>query len=202
MTPDTRPDRTARRPFLAAAGAVGLAALAGCTEALGTTRLDWVGEAVDADGREHHHLFGSDRDVTLSVRQTASVASEDDPVPIQVLLHHRRGLRTERLRLRLRAPPRDGNLPVAPIEVRAPVATDTVQTVRRDPDGWTVVELGPTAGAEESFGRANLGLEFSLHPTLPPVESLLVGVDATLRETGPLARRFECRRTVDYPLVW
>jgi hypothetical protein len=64
-----------------------------------------------------------------------------------------------------------------------------------------VVELRPAAGAEGSFGRANLGLEFSLRPTLRPVETLFVGVDATLRETGPLARRFECRRTLDYPLV-
>jgi len=202
MTPDARPDRTARRPFLAAAGTVGLAALAGCSDALGTTRLDWVGEELDADGREHHHLFGPDSDVTLTVRQTAPVGSEDDPIPLQVLLHHRRGLRTEQLRLRLLAPPRDGGSPVASVDVRAPAATDTVQTVRRDPAGWTVVELGPAAGAEGSFGRANLVLEFSLRPTHRPVETLFVDVDATLRGSGPLARRFECRRTVTYRLLW
>lgn len=200
MTRHPPSDRLARRPFLAA-GAAGMAALAGCADGPGTASLDWVGEAVDADGREHHHWFGPARGVTVTVRQTASVVDADAPVPLLVLLHHREGLRTERLRLRLLAPPRSGSAFVAPVRVQSPASTAVAQTVARDSDGWTMVDLGPADGAARRFGAGNLALEFAVHPTSAPVDTLFVDVAATLRETATFGRRLTCRRTLDYAFV-
>lgn len=207
MQPHTDPtDRIARRPFLAAAGTAGIAALAGCLDGLGTTTLDWTGEQVDADGRERHHLFGPGRDVTFSLRQVALAGPETDPkpVPFEATLHHREGLRTEHLRLRLLAPPRDGSVFVAPIAVESPDTHRTTGTVSRDRDGWTILELGPTEGvhAGTAFGRANVAARFFVHPSRShPVDDLFVEVDARLAGDGPFGRRYSCRRNSVFPIV-
>lgn len=200
----------ARRRFLGALGAAGTLALAGCTDAvsLGQTTLEWTGEQIEADTRERHQLFG-DGVVTFTIRQLDLVPSEGvrvRPVPFLALLHHESGLRTERLRLRLRAPPRDGSAFDADVFVRSPpnVWWPPLR-VSKDADGWTVIEIDGI-GADNGGGApgdSNVTVPFAIVPTaLHPVDDLVVELDATL--SGPAAlgrRRYRVRRTSTFPLV-
>jgi hypothetical protein len=215
MQTDTTPDAVsprpvARRQFLGALGAAGTLALAGCTEAAlpGQTTLDWTGELTEADTRERHQLFG-DGTVTFTVRQLDPAPSEGvqvRPVPFLALLHHDEGLRTERLRLRLRAPPRDGSVFDADVFLRSPPnAWWPVLQVSEDADGWTVVDIdgiGTDSGGGAP-GDSNVAVPFAIVPTaLHPVDDLFVEVDATLSAPAALGRRrYRVRRTTTFPLV-
>jgi hypothetical protein len=211
--PDTTPDpvpprRLARRQFLGAAGAAGALALAGCTAALSeATTLDWTGELTEADTRERHQLFGDD--VTFTVRQlepAPAAGLQVRPVPFEAILHHREGLRMERLSLRLRAPPRDGSPFDADVYVRSPPnGWWPPLQVREDADGWTVVEshdLGADGGGGAP-GDSNVAVPFAIVPTaLHPVDHLVVELDATL--SGPATvgwRRYHVSRLTTFPLV-
>lgn len=209
-TPDAVPPRpVARRQFLGALGAAGTLALAGCTAALpGQVTIDWTGELTEPETREQHQLFG-DGQVTFTLRQLDPAPSEGvqvRPVPFEAILHHREGLRTERLGLRLRAPPRDGSAFDAGVFVRSPPnGWWPALQVSEDADSWTVVEidgLGTDRGGGAP-GDSNVVVPFALvPPALHPVEDLVVELDATL--SGPAAvgrRRYRVRRTSTFPLV-
>jgi hypothetical protein len=204
------PRPVARRQFLGALGTVGALALAGCTEAAlpGQTTLDWTGELTEADTRERHQLFG-DGAVTFTLRQLDPAPSEGvrvRPVPFVALLHHEVGLRTERLRLRLRAPPRDGSPFDAEVFVRSPPNSwwPALQ-VSEDADGWTVVEIDGLGadGGGGAPGDSNVAVSFALVPTaLHPVDDLVVELDATLSRPAALGRRrYRVCRTSTFPLV-
>lgn len=112
-----------RRRFFAAVAATGTAALAGCTGSpLETTALDWTGESVGLDGLERHQLFGGDEPAFVVTVRQAHPTPDDGratPVPFSLLFHHRDDLRTDGLRLRLRAPPGDGSAFDAGIYLRS-----------------------------------------------------------------------------------
>jgi len=208
---DAAPPRlVARRQFLGTLGAAGALALSGCTDATlpGMTTLDWTGELTEPDTRERHQLFGDGR-VTFTVRQLDPAPAEGArvrPVPFLALLHHEAGLRTERLRLRLRAPPRDGSVFDAAVYLRSPPnAGWPALRVSEDTDGWTVVEVAGL-GVDDGGGApgdGNIPVPFALVPTaLHPVDDLAVELDATLSASAALGRRrYRVRRTSTFPLV-
>ncbi len=212
MQPDTTgkavsPRPVTRRQFL---GAAGMLTLTGCTEAAVPRRatLDWTGELTDPNTRERHQLFGGGR-VTFTVRQLDPMPSEAvrvQPVPFVGLFHHEAGLRTDRLRLHLRAPPHDGSAFDADVFVRSPpnVWWPALQ-ISEDAAGWTVIEidgLGADAGGGAP-GDSNVAVPFTLVLTaLHPVDDLGVDLDATLSGPATLGRhRYRVRRSSTFPLV-
>ncbi|WP_267640002.1 hypothetical protein [Haloarchaeobius amylolyticus] len=212
MIPDSRP-RCSRRRWLATAGAGGLLSLAGCLGSRSTrpeTTIDWTGETVDRDGMERHQLFGGeDLPFVLTVRQVTPVPAEptgQPRIPMFALFHHRRGLRTERIALKLRAPPSDGSAHEAAVYVR-PMVDDRWDplSVTTDAAGWTVVraaDLGRQVRGRAP-GDANLTLEFVLEPSrVHPVAELFLDLDVVLSEDTTLGRRrYRVRRQVTFPLV-
>lgn len=121
------------------------------------------------------------------------------PVPFVAVLHHEAGLRTDRLRLRLRAPPRDGSAVDADVFVRSPPNVWPALQVSEDADGWTVVEIDGLSAP----GDSNVAVLFTLVPTaLHPVDHLVVDLDATLSGPATLGRRrYRVRRRSTCPLV-
>jgi len=179
-----------RRTFLGAGTAAGAVALAGCLG--GDTDLDWTGESVD--GREHHQLFG-DGAFVLTTRQLSPASDgQRRPVPFEVVLHHREGLRTDGFRLGLRAPPRDGSA----FDAALFLASSRLPLRVERTDGWTTV----AADGLGSAGESNVALDLFVVPTPSrPVDELLVDADVRLSEGGPVRRRYRARRLSSVPLA-
>ncbi|SDF61213.1 hypothetical protein SAMN04488067_10673 [Halorubrum xinjiangense] len=192
-----------RRKFLAGTAAVVTLALAGC-QGLSPIRSEpsfgAQRELTQMDGRERHLVFGdeADPDVSFMLRQDvplpATPESGPEWIPFSVVVHHRKGLVTDHLSLRLRAPPVDRSVFDANIYLRSPTTGDTPTfTLDRDPTGWTVIEaedLGkPSAGRSSAPGEANIHLGFILNPlSSHPAEELTVDFEAELSEPSPVGR--------------
>lgn len=200
---------TDRRRFLATVAGAGAAALAGCLGAGGTATLEWTGEEVQLDGRERNQLFGDA--AVFTVRQLENLPTDvvrPTPVPFSAVLHHREGLRTDRLRLRLLAPPADGSAFPAAVYLQSPPNDRWPSlSVARDDAGGTVVTadgLGrdPTARGDGP-GMANVRLDFVIVPVpAHPVAELLVEAEAVLSEPAALGRRrHRLARRSRFPLV-
>jgi hypothetical protein len=191
-----------RRAFLGAAGTTGAVALAGCLG--GPRRLDWVGGLADSDGRERHQLFGPDRDVVFTVRQEAPREGARS-VPFLATLHHRDGLRTDRLRLRLYAPSVGGYGPAVDVHVRSPPTRWWPPiSLARNADGTTLVTvdgLGDTRDGHGAIGEANVAVPFTVVGAEAGAE-LHVGLEAMLSERSAVGRRrYEVGHTDRFPLV-
>lgn len=192
-----------RREFLAGAAAVATLALAGC-QGLSPIRSEpsfgAQRELIQMDGRERHLVFGDkeDPDVSFMLRQDvplpANPESGPEWIPFVVVVHHRKGLVTDRLSLRLRAPAVDGSDFDANIYLRSPATGDTPTfTFDRAPSGWTVIEaedLGkPSAGRSSAPGEANIHLGFIVNPlSSHPAEELHVDFEAELSEPSFVGR--------------
>lgn len=204
MDPKNDTPEPNRRRFLAMAGATSLLPIAGC---LGGTPLSsepvsigWPTEQVQMDGQEKHLVFardGADQAI-VTIRQEALPdrrADSPDRIPFFALVHHRTGLRTDAVALRLRARPTDGSPFFAAISVVSPpTSLWPPVTVERAAEGWTVVRSGDLGTTDEHTGSApgdaNVRVEFLVQPMRShPVEELEVGVDATLSEPGTIRRR-------------
>jgi len=179
-----------RRTFLTGGAAAGAVALAGCVG--GQATLDWTGESVD--GPERHQLFDGGSFV-LTTRQLSPAADgERTPVPFELVLHHREGLRTDGFRLGFRAPPRDGSAFDADVYIASSPLPLRVERTK----GWTTVEADDLG----SLGESNVALDLFVLPTLSrPVDELLVDADVRLSESGPVRRRYRARRLIGVPLA-
>lgn len=202
-----------RRQFLAGAAAAATLALTGCQglspirseQTFGTPR-----ELTQMGGRERHLVFGDeeDPDVSFMLRQDvplpANPKSGPEWIPFGVVVHHRKGLVTDRLSLRLRAPAADGSGFDANIYLRSPATgVSPSLTLDRRSDGWTVIkvdDLGkPPAGHSTAPGEANVNLRFVVNPlSSHPAEELYTEFDAELSEPGTIGRR---RRTATGRLI-
>lgn len=190
-----------RRRFLAGAAGVATVALAGCLTPVASERtFGPPRERIQLDGRERHLVFGADgREVSFTLRQDAPLPVTPEPrpewIPFHVVVHHRKGLHTDRLTLRLRAPAADGSGFDGNVYLRSPATGDSPSfTVERTLDGWTVLEahdLGtPSAGRSIAPGESNVALDLVVNPlSSHPAEELHVEFDAELSEATTLGRR-------------
>ncbi|WP_136718558.1 hypothetical protein [Halorientalis salina] len=137
--------------------------------------------------------------MTLTLGQDAPLVATPGPepewIPFRLVVHHRKGLRTDRLSLRLSAPAADGSDFDTNIYLRSPASGSApLFTINRAPDGWTVLDgsdLGtPPAGRSTAPGEANITLDFTVKPlSLHPAEELYVEIDAEVSDTGTISRR-------------
>ena len=173
-----------RRKLLAGTAAVATLALAGC-QGLSPIRSEpsfgAQRELTQMDGRERHLVFGdeADPDVSFMLRQDvplpATPESGPEWVPFSVVVHHRKGLVTDHLSLRLRAPPVDRSVFDANIYLRSPATGDTPTfTLDRDPTGWTVsrprTSVSRPQGVQAPLAkRTSTSVSPSIHcPATPP----------------------------------
>ncbi|OYR43444.1 hypothetical protein DJ81_09330 [Halorubrum sp. Hd13] len=158
-------------------------------------------ELIQMGGRERHLVFGDDDDpdVSFMLRQDVPLpATPESPpewIPFHVVVHHRKGLRTDRLTLCLRAPAVDGSGFDANVYLRSPATGNTPTfTLDRDLTGWTVIDaddLGkPPAGRSSAPGEANVALNFVVRPlSSHPAEELYAEFEAELSEPRIVGRR-------------
>lgn len=198
-----------RRQFFAGAAGVAALSLAGClarTPLASKRTFVTPHELTQTDGRERHLVFGDadDPDVAFMLRQDvplpATPESRPEWIPFHVVVHHRKGLRTDRLTLRLRAPPVDGSDFDANVYLRSPETGSSPSfTLSRAPDDWTVLDSGdlgkPPAGRAMAPGEANVHLYFVVNPlSSHPAEELYVEFHAELSEPK-LVGRHSCTAT-------
>lgn len=193
-----------RRRFLAGTAGAATLALAGCLTLTPLAADQSFGppqELIQMGGRERHLVFGDpdDPDVTVTVRQDASLPATPDIrpewIPFHLIVHHREGLRTDRLTLRLRAPAADGSDVNAHVYLRSPATGAAPSfTLDRTADGWTIIDsddLGSSPADRSSApGEANLHLYVGVTP-LPshPPEELFVDADVSLSDSRLVGRR-------------
>lgn len=198
-----------RRAVLAGTATACVAALTGCSStSIGSpTTISWIGEEVDADGLERHLLFMED--TVFSIRQLDVPPTDTvrpTPLPFSLVLHHREGLRTDRLRLRLIAPPIDGSPFDAAIYLRSPPSVWwPALSVSQDDSGWTTIsvdDLGQSA-LGDGPGVANVRLDVVVVPTpAHPATDLFVDLDADLSESSILGRKqYRLVRETRFPMV-
>lgn len=186
-----------RRQFLAGTAGGAALSLAGClarTSLASTQTFGTPHELTQMNGRERHLVFGDadDPNVAFMLRQdvllTATHDSRSEWIPFHVVVHNRKGLRTDRLALRLRAPPVDGSNFDANVYLRSPAAESSPSfTLSRTSDDWTVLDSGdigkPPAGRSEVPGEANVHLYFVVNPlSSHPAAELYVEFHAELSE--------------------
>ncbi|MFT4890966.1 MAG: hypothetical protein ACI9YT_001887 [Halobacteriales archaeon] len=186
-----------RRRFLAGTAGVAALPLAGCLNRIPLAAEQRFGaprELIQMDGRERHLVFGDDDDSELSfmlrqdVRLPATPGSHPERIPFRVVVVHRKGLRTDRLTLRHRAPAADGSAFDGNVYLRTPATGVSASvTLDRTPDGWTVLDaadLGkPPAGRSIAPGETNVTLGFVVDPlSSHPTEELYVEFEAELSE--------------------
>lgn len=192
-----------RRQFLAETAVVGGFSLAGCLSRIPLASEQTFGiphELVQMNGRERHLVFGNDNEPELSLmlRQDVPLPATPKPrpewIPYHVVVHHRKGLRTDRLTLRVRAPAVDGSGFDGNVYLRSPATGVSPSfALDRTPDGWTVIDwadLGkPPAGRSSAPGVANISVDFVVNPlSSHPVEELHIEFDAELSEPGIIGR--------------
>lgn len=203
-----------RRRVLVGVGAAATTALAGCldgTPLAAPADLSWTAEEVQIDGREHHQIFGGvDRPAVVTVRQESFAATDSvsTVVPFFLVLHHREDLRTDALRLRLRARSRNaGGEPGAVYVESPPTDRRPPLTVTRAENGWTAVDCGdlgrPVGGPGGVVpGVANVRVDFAIRGRFDRLETLDVEVEAVLSESGPVGRRrFRLAHAFAVPVV-
>lgn len=203
-TPELESHGLRRRQFLAGTAGVAALSLAGCLNLDLTASEQTFGtpdERTQMDGRERHLVFGDneDPDVAFTLRQDVPLPStpESRPewIPFNVVVHHRKELRTDRLTLRLRAPAVDGSGFDANIYLRSPATGVTPSfALDRVAGGWTVIEaddLGePPAGGSNAPGEANVYINFVINPlSSHPAEELYAEFVAELSEPGTFGRQ-------------
>lgn len=198
-----------RRQFIAGTAGAATLSLAGCLTRTSLAARQTFGtphELTQMDGRERHLVFGDgdNPEVVFTLRQDAVLSTATGPqlewVPFHVIVHHREGLRADRLTLRLHAPPADGSGFDANVYLRSP-ATGLAPsiTLNRAPDGRTVLDGSdlskPLAGRSSAPADANIHLYFVVNP-LPshPAEELHVEFDATMSEQRTVGR--DSRRAI------
>lgn len=200
---------TTRRRVLGSIATGATVAVAGCSAtSIGSpTSLSWTGEQEDTDGLERHLLF--EEDTVFTIRQLDVAPAEMvrlSPLRFSFVLHHRDGLRTDRLQLRLVAPPADGSAFDAAVYLRSPpnVWWPAV-SVSQDDEGRTIITADGLGQSPLGTGPgvANVRLDVVLVPTpTHPATDVFVGLDADLSESSTVGRtQYHLTRETRFPIV-
>lgn len=194
-----------RRLLASTASAAAVATVAGCLTAspgpLRSTSFGAPDERVEADGREKHLVFSQngERQAVVTIQQPERVATPSDPVSIRFFIWHRAGLRTDRIRTKLRAPADPS------VDVPAKVYLQTPDggpwppfTVRTVDNQWTELAVEGLG----DLGRGSLEIGLILQPTPgKTLERFTMSFDVAFATAGLVPREYRATGTASFDVV-
>lgn len=123
--------------------------------------------------------------------------SLEQQIPFRLHVWHRDGLSTDRISVKLRAPPTTTGAP-ANVFLQVPDEGSWPEfDLRKNENQWTVIDIDEIG----RLGGGSLGLDLILDPVSDPVEELAVRTEVEFSESGIIERDYQATANTQFDVL-